>query len=124
MTVFRRDHIFEEEEWSKPLEKQPLSIALSRQGHRIALGFEKGVQLFDGMTGIFEFLPTGTPSRDMAGSQIDSQSLSFCLCGNHLVIASRVAGKGKVITVVHDLQPLQRQDHRMLDLRTSTVSDS
>ena len=117
----------EEEEWSKEgpskdLEKQPLSIAFSQQGHRLALGFEKGVQLFDGRTGSFEFLPPATPPRDTAGLQIDHQSLSFCLCGNHLVVTSQVTGKGKVFTIVHDLQPLQRQDQRMPYLKSSTVS--
>ena len=122
MTVFRRDHIFEEEEWSNYLEKQPLSIAFSQQGHRVALGFDKGVQLFDGMTGSFQNLPTATPSRDMAGLQIDSQSLSFSLCGNHLIVASNVSGQGKVYTIVHDLQPLPRHDKRMPGLPISTVS--
>ena len=113
--------MLEEKEWSKNFVEQPLSIAFPQQGHRVAVGFEKGVQLFDGMTGDLVLLPPALPPRATAGLQIHSQSLSFCHCGNHLVVASRAAGEGKVFIMVHDLHPLQPRDQRMCDL-VSTVS--
>ncbi|KAL9032987.1 MAG: hypothetical protein Q9214_007724 [Letrouitia sp. 1 TL-2023] len=61
-------------------------------------------------------LPSAISQKSKANLQVDSQSLSFSLCGNHLVVASRAAREGKVFIMVHDLQPLQRQDERMPDL--------
>ncbi len=106
-------------EWTKDLEKQPLSIAFPYQGHRVALGFEQEVQLFDGITGNLELLPHSFPQ---GGREVHSQSLSFSLCGNHLVVASRAAREGKVFIVVHDLQLPQRQYQWMPALPIPTVS--
>ncbi len=122
LTIFRRDHILEVEEWSKDLEKQPLSIAFQHQGHRVALGFEEGVQLFDGMTGNIEILPLSFSQGGRANLEVDSQCLSFSPSGNHLVVASRVAREGRVFIMVHDLQPQQRRDERMPALSIPSVS--
>lgn len=70
----------------------------------------------------FEILPLATPEKAKADLQVDSQSLSFSFCGNHLVVAYRARCEGKVFVMVHDLQPLQRQDQRMPDITIQKVS--
>ena len=74
------------------------------------------------MTDNSEFLPLAIPQKGTAVLLVDSQSLSFSLCGNHLVVASRAAREGKVFIMVHDLQPLQRRNQRMPDLTIPRVS--
>lgn len=123
MTVLHRDHEFEFEEWSKDLEAQPFSLAISRQGHRIAVGFEKSTQVFDGATRNFTPLPSAVPERDEE-FLIDSQCMSFSVCGNHLVVATREKREGNVYTGVHDLPPLSRRNQRMHNLRIPTVGSN
>ena len=74
------------------------------------------------MTDTFEMLPLAIPGKAKADLQVDGQSLSFSLCGNHLVVAYRAAREGKVFIMVHDLQPLQRRDQQMPELAIPTVS--
>ena len=71
------------------------------------------------MTDNFEMLTRAISPTETIDLQVDSQSLSFSPCGNHLVIASRAARNGKVVTMVYDLQPLQGRGKRMPDLRSS-----
>ena len=71
------------------------------------------------MTGDLETLPA---HKGTANLQVDSQSLSFSLCGNYLVVASRAASEGKLFIMVHNLQPLQQQNHQMPALLIPTVS--
>ena len=67
-------------------------------------------------------LPLAFPEKAKVDLQVDSQSLSFSLCGRHLVVAYRAACQGKVFIMVHDLQPLQRRAQQMLELKIPTVS--
>ncbi|KAG8528726.1 uncharacterized protein KY384_006413 [Bacidia gigantensis] len=116
MTVIRCDQISEYEEWSKDLETQPHSLAISRQGHRIAVGFARATNIFDGAKGSSEILPAAMP-HDQAAFQVDSQCMSFSTCGNHLVVATREPREGYVYVGVHDLSPLRRYSQQMQDFR-------
>ena len=107
-------------EWSKDLQAQPHSLSISRQGHRIAVGYERFTQVFDGASGNPENLPTAVPS-DQASLQVDSQCMSFSICGDHLVIATREKREGWVFVGVHDLPPLPPHSQRMRDFRIPTV---
>ena len=120
LTVFRCDQISEFEEGSQTLQAQPHSLAISRQGHRIAVGFESATQIFDGGLKGSELLPAAGPD-DQASFQVDSQCMSFSICGNHLVVATRETREGVVYVGVHDLLPLQPYNQQMRNLRIPTV---
>ena len=122
LTVFRRDHILEEKEWSKDLDEQPLSLAISQQGKKVAVGFVWGILVFDGAKDKCARLPTAIDKDFRAKSDVQkSQSLSFSVCGSHLVVATREAHGGKVFIAIHDLPPLKLNNERMQDLRLPTV---
>ena len=94
----------------------PLSITFPRQGHRFAVGFQEGVQLFDEKYDTSEILPPASPLEGKTDLLVDSQRLSFSGSGNHLVVASRAAQLGKVFLTIHDLQPLDRKDRQLPDI--------
>ena len=104
------------------MKEQPLSLAVSQQGHKVAVGFVSGIHVFDGATDKCARLPTAITKdfRDKLEVQ-KSQSISFSVCGNHLVVATREAHEGNVFIGVHDLPPLKLNGERMPELRIPTV---
>ena len=104
------------------MKEQPLSLAVSQQGHKVAVGFVSGIYVFDGATDKCARLQTAISRdfRDKLKVQ-KSQSISFSVCGNHLVVATREAHEGNVFIGIHDLPPLNPNGERMPDLRIPTV---
>ena len=104
------------------MKEQPLSLTVSQQGHKVAVGFVSAIHVFDGATDKCARLPTAIPKVSREESEVQkSQKISFSVCGNHLVVATREAHEGEVFIGIHDLPPLKPNDERMPYLRLPTV---
>lgn len=115
--MLRRDRISEEKEWCIEFQEQPLSLALSKTGDKIAIGFQSGIEFVNAATRSRVSLPTAIPKSNGPKLQVDSQATAFSACGNYLVVATREAGQGTVSIGVHDLPPLPHRSQRLRDLR-------
>lgn len=122
MTVLRRDLGAEQEPWLTDLQAQPFSLAISRQGDKIAVGYALGTQLFDAMTRHSELLPSAVPKDFWDPANVDSQCLSFSSDSTRLAVATREAKNGSVFTGLHNLVPGSRQNRRMGDFNIPIVS--
>ena len=88
----------------------------------MALGFVSGIHVFDGAPDKYARLPTAIPKELRGESKVQkSQSISFSVCGNHLVVATREAHEGNVFIGIYDLSPLKPYGERMPYLRLPTV---
>ena len=122
MTVLRRDLGAEQELWSVDLPAQPFSLAISRQGDKIAVGYALGTHLFNAQTEQSELLPSALPQIHWDPSHVDSQCLSFSNDSRCLAVATREAKSGSVFTGLHTLSLSSRQNHRMQDFNIPIVS--
>ena len=122
LTVLRRDLGAEQDPWSIDLQAQPFSLAISRQGDKIAVGYALGTQLFDAMTRHSELLPSAVPKNLWDSANVDSQCLSFSSDSTLLAVATREAKNGSVFTGLHNLLPRNRESRRMGDFKVPTVS--
>ncbi|KAL8829027.1 MAG: hypothetical protein Q9191_002249 [Dirinaria sp. TL-2023a] len=113
LTILSRDLGVEQELWSVNLQAQPFSLAISRQGDKVAVGYALGTQVFDVTTGHSELLPSALPKDHWDPSHVDSQCLSFSSDSSCLAVATREAKSGLVFTGLHTLSPSSRQNHRM-----------
>lgn len=120
LTVLRPDSRDEEELRSFNLQAQPFSLAFSRQGDKIAVGYALGTQLFDATTWHSELLPSALPKTLWDPSHVDSQCLSFSSDSRFLAVATREAKRGSVFTGLHTLSPSSRQNDRMSDFSIPT----
>ena len=88
----------------------------------MAVGFVSGIHVFDGATDECARLPTAITKDFRNKSEVQkSQSISFSVCGNHLVVATREAHEGNVFTGIYDLPPLKPKGEGMPELRIPTV---
>jgi hypothetical protein len=94
---------------------------MSRQGHKIAVGFAGSIRVYDGATGNFEPFPGSRIPKERLPLTVDSQCISFSVDATHLVVATRETREGHVYTCVYDLQPASRSAQQMPTIRIPSV---
>ena len=115
----------DQERWFTVLDGQPVSIAISRQGEKIGVGFERIIKIFNVADRNCEDRSTGIPQTNTGLTfRLDSQRISFSINGEHLVVATREAKEGIVYIRVYGGQPSEQRYQEMPSIRIPAVSIS